>query len=365
MQLKSSGGIERFVSTLASALSVENEVEIVANYGRPSDAPFFKLPKNVSVKYLYPTQPKEISLRKLLREHKIGAILKEPRRRFLIKYSQRAVFRKFLRNLNTDVIITERATYNKLVQKYYRGSAKKIASDHNFHQNNHKYIHELTTSIRGFDYLVVCSSELYDFYKDMVLPVKCKLISIPIAAIPEKKTDFSSKNIISVGRMVPEKDFPALIRVMKLVHAENPDAKLFLVGCGKDFTSIRHLVAAEKMQDYVVLTGELTQSEIAKLYYKSSIFAMTSITEAFGLVLAEAMSYGLPVVAFDRASGAREQINEKNGILVPNANEKMMAHEIISLLNNEKMLKKYQSGALTYIETLKPEEIIKNWGKLL
>ena len=63
MQLKTPGGIERFVSTLAGIFADDYEVEIVANYGRPTDTLAFPLHKNVKVTFLGPVQPKEISLK--------------------------------------------------------------------------------------------------------------------------------------------------------------------------------------------------------------------------------------------------------------------------------------------------------------
>jgi len=72
---------------------------------------------------------------------------------------------------------------------------------------------------------------------------------------------------------------------------------------------------------------------------------MTSFEESLGLVLLEAASYGLPLVAFDTALGAKEIIAEKFGILVKNRDKEEMAKNIIDLLNEEKKYKKYSQAS--------------------
>ena len=58
MQLKTPGGIERFISTLATMFANDFKVEIVVNYGKPSEPLAFPLPKNVKLTFLTPKKPK-------------------------------------------------------------------------------------------------------------------------------------------------------------------------------------------------------------------------------------------------------------------------------------------------------------------
>ena len=92
---------------------------------------------------------------------------------------------------------------------------------------------------------------------------------------------------------------------------------------------------------------------------------MTSQTESFGLVLIEAMSYGLPCIGFDCASGAREIISKKNGVLVQNRDKNKMAMQIIELLNNSSMLSDLSKGSLETSQKYLLENVKKLWIKLL
>ena len=153
---------------------------------------------------------------------------------------------------------------------------------------------------------------------------------------------------------------------MSKVHAEDPKIHLTLIGDGSEKPLIKQLIKAKNLNSCITLTGWLSQDQIANYYYDSSLFVMTSKTEAFGLVLAEAMSYGLPCIAFDRASGARAQINSKNGFLIHNTATTKMAETILSALNDKNQLKTLQVTINQEIEQKYSEETIKkSWQNLL
>ena len=360
MQLKTPGGIERFVSTLAEMFIDDFKVEIVANYGRPEEKLAFPLNKSIKTTFLTPNQPKEISMKKLITSFKWHKIPAELKRRQRIDETREKAFKNFLKDLKTDYIITDRALYNHMIQKYYHGDAIKIATDHNFHQNKSQYIDELMESIEGFDYLVVATDELKDFYSTKTA-VKCVKIDNPLNAIPIKKSDLSTKNLVSVGRFVPEKDFSTLVDVMAVVTALDPSIKLTIIGDGVTFPAVKEKINKLDLKDVISLPGFLSQAEIEKYYYDSSLFVLTSKTEAFGLVLAEAMSYGLPCIAFDRASGARAQITEKTGVLIKNGDPVEMANQIINLFSSPSALKDYQKNILKNIEKYSIKNFRASW----
>ena len=364
MQLKTPGGIERFVSTLSEMFSNDYAVEIVANYGKASDTLAFPLPKNVKVTFLTSNQPKEISMKKILLGLKWHRIPKELVRRKKIDSTREKVFKNFLQTLNTDYIITDRAVFSSLIGKYYHGNAVKIATDHNYHQNNPVYIKELIESVNGFDHLVVATDELKEFYTSRTA-VKCHKINNPLANIPVKKAALDTDNIISVGRFVPEKDFETLVDVMAIVHRKLPQAHLTIIGDGITFDYVSRKVKTMGLEDVISLPGFMTQDKIAEYYYNSSLFVLTSRTEAFGLVLTEAMSYGLPCIAFSRASGARAQINSRNGYLIKEDDIFEMADKIIYALNNKEKLKTVQGVINQDINNYSQGSVRQAWDKIL
>ena len=359
-QVKKVGGIEKFIATLSKVLSVE----LVVNYGKPSEKPAFELSSKIEVKYLSPIEPDEISLKDLIMKKRFDRILAEFPRRRMINSEQKKAFRSLLSVLETDVIITDRADYNFLVKRFYRGMARRIATDHNFHQNDQKYIQRLMNSVDGFDSLVVMSDELVDFYKDKTAT---KVLCIPPALekIPEKKSKLDTKNLISVGRFVPEKDFSMLVDVMKIVNERDPDIRLSLIGDGPELEMVKERVKEDRLEKVISLLGFLGQEEVSRHYLNSSLFVMTSKTEAFGFVLAEAMSYGLPCVAFSRASGARAQITEQTGVLIQETDAEKMASEIVSLINDDQRMVKMQKRINQNITVYSAEKFAESWRTLI
>lgn len=365
MQLKTPGGIERFVCTLAKMFSENHEVEIVVNYGKKTDPLAFELPNNIKLTFLSPTQPAEVSMKSLVKNRKWQKIPAELKRRHNINKEQNRVFKTYLENLKTDYIITERAKYNSLVGKFYKGSAKKIATDHNFHQYQKKYINELKKSLKGFDALVVATKELQKFYSTHFKNIKTYFIPNPLPNIPTKKSTLTSKNLVAVGRFVPEKDFLTLIEVMNLAVKSDPEIKLTLIGDGPEMPLIKQKIKNLHLDESITLTGFLPQAQIEKYYYDSSLFILTSVTEAFALVITEAMSYGLPVIAFDRASGARAHINKNTGILIQNSDTQAMASAIVKLLNDRQSLKDYQNHINKTIQQYSLKENAKLWSQIV
>ena len=110
-------------------------------------------------------------------------------------------------------------------------------------------------------------------------------------------SDCVNKRAIFVGRMVEQKGLPDLIEIWRIVSSRYPDWQLDVFGSGE----------MESIPDIKLFVHSPTANIMAE-YMNSSMLLMTSIYESFGLVLPEAMSCGLPVVAFDCPYGPSDII---------------------------------------------------------
>ena len=133
------------------------------------------------------------------------------------------------------------------------------------------------------------------------------------------------------------------------------------MGDGDEKEKLEALIKDNNLEGKVILTGFLNKEELYKLYENSSLYVMTSFEESFGLVLVEASSFGLPLIAFDSAIGAKEII-QKNGILVSNRDKSVMIKKIKKLMNDISERKIYQKKSLeiykSYDYTTLKENII-------
>ena len=93
---------------------------------------------------------------------------------------------------------------------------------------------------------------------------------------------------------------------------------------------------------------------------------MTSYTESFGLVLIEAESYGIPIMALDSAQGAKEIIqNGENGYLIHNRDLNEMAEKIINLIEDENLRNSLGKQGRILSQKYKKENVAKKWYDLL
>jgi len=119
-----------------------------------------------------------------------------------------------------------------------------------------------------------------------------------------------------VGRVGPEKNLAYLADAAVLWCLANPRARLLIVGGGDYRLHIKGIFAAAGIEDRIVLAGVRKNGELVDAYAAMDAFAFTSLTDTQGIVLAEAMAGGLPILALD-APGARESVSDRvNGRLL-------------------------------------------------
>ena len=138
-------------------------------------------------------------------------------------------------------------------------------------------------------------------------------------------------NIVSVGRLVPQKGYDLLIPIIAQLRKEGLNIHLYLIGEGSDRALLSQLILDNDLNDYIHLVGFLRNP--FALMKQMDLFVCPSRAEGFSLVIAEAMVLGLPVVSMDCA-GPNELLDDgKYGVLCSNYDEfyKEMKRVISSL----------------------------------
>lgn len=138
-------------------------------------------------------------------------------------------------------------------------------------------------------------------YRFRIPPQKITVISMGIDMPVVKENTYRSSNIIlSVGRLTPRKNQLTLVEAIPDILATHPIVKFIFAGPIDDkiySQKIKDYVERSSISRFVEFTGEITQERLNALYNQATIFAFPTIAETQGIVLLEAMSYGLPVVA--------------------------------------------------------------------
>ncbi len=149
-----------------------------------------------------------------------------------------------------------------------------------------------------------------------------------------------------LGRLAPEKNLSYLCRAVGQFLKKEPKAVFLLVGGGSAEKEIRAIFKKQKLLSRVVMPGKKSGQDLFDAYAAMDVFAFSSFSETQGMVIAEAMAAGLPVVALN-ASGVREVVRDgKNGFLLDaKAGEEEFAACLSKIKTEAKLREELKAGA--------------------
>ncbi|MDU7692952.1 MAG: glycosyltransferase [Helicobacter sp.] len=168
-------------------------------------------------------------------------------------------------------------------------------------------------------------------HKCCVIPIGIDDIANPQTS-PTPKTRNSRNRILSVGRLGENKGFKYLIDAMKLLI----DYELEIIGSGEEYAALDAQIKANNLQNRVFLSGAKNRDEIAKCYKNANYFVLASLQESYGIVLVEALCFGLPIICTNLALSGSSFINQHKmtGLLVDPKNSTQIANAIIEISQN-------------------------------
>lgn len=295
------GGMERVMSELISYFAMRKEVKVrLILYGKKRKI-FFSLPDNIKIykpNFLFSDYPRMISSLKTL---------------FFI--------RKTVKKINPDTILSFGEYWNNFVLLSLLGLKFPVfVSDRcqpdkslgKFHDQLRKWLYPTASGI------IAQTIMAKKIYKHQNLNNNIRVIGNPIYQISLNGELERKENIIlTVGRLIESKHHDRLIKIFKQISLLG--WKLVIVGGDAlkqtGMKKLKILIKKLDMEDKVELTGAV--SDIASYYHKSKIFAFTSSSEGFPNVIGEAMSAGLPVIAYDCVAGPSDLVVDgETGFLV-------------------------------------------------
>lgn len=145
--------------------------------------------------------------------------------------------------------------------------------------------------------------------------------------------------LLCVGNYREIKGQKYIIEALKIIN--NPKVSLYLVGSpDRDFPyylNMKDQVVKDNLGKQVFFTGWLTGDDLAQMYLQADIFILPSLYEAYGMVLLEAMSYKLPIVA-SNIGGIPEIVKDgENGFLCLPSNPSTLASALLKLIESKEL----------------------------
>ena len=146
-------------------------------------------------------------------------------------------------------------------------------------------------------------------------------------------------NILTVGRLAPNKNHEALIDAFRVYHQQyNTHSRLLIVGGGdpKLKTYVAHLknnVSEIHLEDRIIFTGKASDPALKAYYLTAHVFLMTSLHEGFCVPLVEAMSMKIPIVAYN--STAVPETLGKGGLVWDECDPELLAASVNKIVQEE------------------------------
>lgn len=222
------------------------------------------------------------------------------------------------------------------------------------------WMHGLVGKLKKLDRFVVLTE--FDRQAWQEIP-RVDVIPNPLPFFPKQIPHSRPKRIIAVGRYFDEKGYDMLLKSWAIVEKVCQDWSLDIYGDGNRWYYEK--IALSLGLDMSRCGLNDTISDVEKEYINSSLFVCTSRFEGFGMGIIEAMSCGLPVVAFDCLWGPRSIITDgEDGILVENGNIEGIASSIISLICSPNKIMEMGLAARRNVKRYSMETIAQKWKRL-
>jgi glycosyltransferase involved in cell wall biosynthesis len=158
---------------------------------------------------------------------------------------------------------------------------------------------------------------LYYGVPDHKIHFRCQAAALPhdysAAAVIERYQNRPPEGplrFLYVGRLSPEKGLEDLLAAFREILQRHPGARLELAGNGPLKDSLIQRTAALGLNDSVTFLGSRNIEELAELYMASDVLVLPSLSEPWGLVANEALSYGCPVIVSDACGCAPAVVKE-------------------------------------------------------
>lgn len=214
-----------------------------------------------------------------------------------------------------------------------------------------------------FDFIITINQE----QKALLEKHHKNVIYIPnfLPKMPDVITNHQQKVVLFLGRFSKEKGVLRLIDIWKKVQEEAKfrEWNLVFVGDGVLKEAMQDKINKLNLNDTIIIKG--FTNDVEKEYLSASIYAMSSYSEGFGMVLIESASYALPSVAFDIAGLSDIIENEKSGFLIEDGNLQEFAKKLQLLMRDENLRKTMGENAKIHTKKhFSKELVLQKWQDL-
>lgn len=350
------GGVEKVLSQKANYLAeVMNDDVTIVTYRQQNHKPVYpfsdkikfvdlKVNYDIAKSYFYPNNLKKIP-------------------------HHRSALKKIFQQLKPDVIISSSFGPDFYFLPYLEKQIPKIKEFHGsryFYDKQEKtlkkkLLHRLNKiTEQKYHRIVVLNASEIPFYNNS----KISVIPNP-AELSGERASHSSKKIVAAGRISQVKNFGDLIKGFSRINKEFPDWEVHFFG--EDYLGtqlkLEKQISKLGLHDQIKFKG--VSSGLKEEMQNYSIYAMTSETECFPMVLLESLSVGLPVISYDCPTGPQHILkNEEDSFLIPYKNLDIFTEKLKLLMRDVELRKVMGAKGLNNVQRFHIGKVMLQWKEL-
>ena len=261
---------------------------------------------------------------------------------FISKYKK--LLNKYLANNNPDIIHVHSSIWAGVVVSEIarEKNIPYVITEHRglFLKDKLPYNEDLILKIKkaldfAVEVLVVSSAmkQKIKKYTSNSITILPNMVDVNFFKSIKKKNKEAKISLVSVGNLNKVKGFDILIKAFANIVATNKNVELKIIGIGEELSNLRALSVSLKIEKFIEFSGYKTKKELLEVYQNADILISSSIIESFGVVIIEAMSCGLPIVATN-SGGPADIVNAENGFLAENKNANSLQTKIQLMIDN-------------------------------
>ena len=208
-----------------------------------------------------------------------------------------------------------------------------------------------------------------------------RLVDVPIEVIPytaelpppspmSAGARANDRSVLFVGRLIERKGVSHLIRALGAVRRQTP-ARLVVIGDGPERARLEQVTREAGMAESVEFRGRVSDEELRLAYAAADVFVLPSVldarqdTEGLGVVLLEAMNYGVPVIASDIGGITDIVQHGQTGLLVPAGDEGALGVALSRVLSDAALSRRLgEAGRKRLHDAFSWDRIVDQWEEV-
>ena len=347
------GGAERVLSELANIRVAKSDQISLVTFAAAASDPFYPLDPKIRLIQLDTTRADSLFLTRLknifVRIVSLRRAIQKLNPDVVLSFADVTNITTLIATigLKTPVLVSERTHpayhqlpkfYQKLRQIFYPIAASVIVQTNSaaayFNTNRFKNIKIIPNAV--------------------LRPIQSKVANTSSSVV---------KNIVSVGRLHPVKNFEMLIKILPELLKKSPHLILTIYGEGSERLNLEHLIHSLGLHDKVSLPGAI--QNIQEALIKADLFIFPSQYEGFPNALCEAMAVGLPVIASD-CSGNIDIVRDGiDGRLFPVGDLEALTNVTLELLDDVVQRQQLAEKAQEICDRFESDRVFKLWDEVI